>query len=105
MVPSLTTNGRGNANVRWTSDGLCYEVGVSGMSSPATGVSFYRGDRGGSGTLLKSFSFTTVDRAQGCWPSLTTEDWQSFQDSNVFVIVTSERYPQGEIRGQINYRR
>lgn len=105
MVPAVTTNGRGSVNLRWTSDGLCYEAGVSGMTGTPTGLAFYRGDRKAAGTLLKTFTFTGMDRAQGCWPSLTSEDWQSFLDSNIYAVVTTDKYPQGEIRGQVNFRR
>jgi hypothetical protein len=105
VVPSVSTNGRGNVNLRWTSDGLCYEAGVSGITNTVTGLRFYRGNRNEQGTLLKSFTFTTADRAQGCWPSLTSDEWQSFLDNNVYAVVTTQEHPEGEIRGQINFRR
>ena len=103
-TPPVDTNGRGLARFRWTSNGLWYDITVNALSSPITGAHFHVGPRGRSGAILHPIEFVG-NRAQGIWENISVENWRHITGNEVYVNVHTQLYPNGEIRGQLIFRR
>ncbi len=104
VVPPVTTSARGSATFRMTSKGLWYDISVANLSGPITGAHFHRGDVGVNGPVIESIQFVN-GRAQGYWQDISSAEWVAITGGDVYVSVQTGTYPEGEIRGQLQFIR
>ena len=104
-VPPVDSNGRGNVKMWWTDQGLWYDAYVTGLSGPITGAHFHLGGPTQTGEVILAVDFDENNRARGFWPDLPSETWQELTNGNVYFNVHTEKNPDGEIRGQVLFRR
>ena len=103
-VPPVTTNGRGSATFRMTDAGLWYDVSVANLSGPITAAHFHMGEPGVSGPAVETITFTD-GRAQGFWIDISAAQWTALKGGEMYINVHTEKYPDGEIRGKIEFVR
>lgn len=103
-VPRVVTSGRGSANFRWTSGGLYYDITINGLTGPVTAAHFHRGMRGEDGPVVDPVVFDG-NRAAGVWMNISAEEWRDIVDGRMYINVHTSRYPDGEIRGQLQVNR
>ena len=92
--------GSGTVQVRIEGDELVVEGSFSGMETPASGASLWRGDlglRGDSVGRLEA-SASTEGQIAGAVP-LTEDLRQAFENGEVYVLVRSDEHPEGVLRG------
>ena len=117
-VPPVKTSGKGKGHV--VVDPLektvYYDIYAKKLSSDIDlniGVHFHRGERGVNGPVLKDLNIEESDdcryyRFKGKWTPkdtnqpLTQEDLDDLLSGRVYVNVHTEKYSNGEIRGQVS---
>lgn len=104
-VPPVDSNGRGTINMWWTEQGLYYDASVRSLSSAITGAHFHLGPPTETGEVLFPVTFDSNNRARGFWPDVSSETWTELTRSNVYFNVHTATHPDGEIRGQLLFRR
>lgn len=98
-VPPTDSTATGMAKV-WVENGvLKYEVDVENLSGAITGAHIHVGKIGENGPDVHPLTFTNGS-ADGSW-EFTDADWKNLQSGSLYINVHTDKYPNGEIRGQI----
>jgi hypothetical protein len=105
VVPSVTTDGNGVASLMLnaTRDSLSINLSFVGLSGPATSVQLFTGVEGANGSLLIDL---TPAISSGKLSTLlvganVTSNIGNLFNENIYVLVATAAYPNGEIRGQV----
>ena len=105
-VPPVETGGTGSANVTWNSETkeLSWSIDFAGLSGPATAAHFH----GPADPGANAGPVITIDDLES--PSegtatLTDEQAADLAAGKWYVNVHTEAHPDGEIRGQLLFRR
>ena len=112
-VPVAISNGKGQAtvNLNKQNDVVTYDISVSNLTTPITGAHFHLGHRGQNGPIVKTIYFVpdgTQFVSKGQWTvrdrsePLTSNLINELNRGNLYINVHTQRYPNGEIRGQVN---
>ncbi|HEX2865779.1 MAG TPA: CHRD domain-containing protein [Ignavibacteriales bacterium] len=105
-VPSDTSKATGTAAFTLTDEGLTYIIAVDSIGK-ITGVEFHYGAPGDTGSVFRSIlSDFKGNIAYGVWKAddstpLTGDIINALLTGKVYLNVSTEAYPQGEIRGQV----
>lgn len=106
QVPMLTTNAKGVAsfvfNDSW--DSLSFNISVTGLSGPITGIHVHEGDVGSNGGVITNLTpFVKGNRVVGvlAGSDLTPAMKAKYLSGTYYVNVHTEANPNGEIRGQL----
>lgn len=120
-VQSVDTNASGQAKVTLNEDrtALYYEITTtpaSTFTSPQTAAHFHLGARGENGPIVRTLNLQPVSATngqriyyeKGVWRNtdsepLTQELVNHLLNGNIYINIHSEKYPDGEIRGQLTY--
>jgi hypothetical protein len=106
-VPANPSNGYGFGGVHFPtgSEDLVYAYLTQNLSSPATEMGIYQGEVGQNGVLVHSFE----QLIPGLWTGiidlalLPAGFLRDAREGKYYIAVKTENYPEGEIRGQINF--
>ena len=111
--PPVVTRGHGTGTFYLSGDHLDleYEIKVRKLSSPLTAAHFHRAPVGQNGPVVKTIQFCQKGNywvARGIW-SIDEKQEEPLDSRNValllvgglYINVHTEKYPAGEIRGQI----
>jgi hypothetical protein len=98
-TPPLETRGYGIARIWFQEDALHYSIDVHDLSSPITSAHFHRGASGVKGPVAQPITFNGM-HAEGVW-HLNEQDARDVLSGQIYVNVHTERYPDGELRGQL----
>jgi len=117
-VPPVKTSGKGKGHVLINprDRAVYYDIYAKKLSSDIDldiGVHFHRGERGVNGPVLKNLNIDESDdcryyRFKGKWTPedatqpLTQKDLDNLLSGRVYVNVHTEKFPDGEIRGQVS---
>lgn len=99
-VPAVSTTATGEAELRWTSQGLVYDIEYENLSSDFVGAHFHSGAEDENGPVLFTINFSG-QRAQGVW-EISEGTYRALLDSGLYINIHSEDYPDGELRGQVD---
>lgn len=105
VVPEVdSSNGRGSAYV--VVDPFArrarYHVDWRDLSSRIEGVSFHRAELGENGPPRFSITLNPGDTvADGVWEEMTADDIRAFKEGRIYVLIRTEKFKDGELRGQI----
>lgn len=92
---------------------LLYRITIQGLTSQITGSHFHSGAHNANGPALLNVPLTPfnengqiVYKANGSWRLFGSESHienvlHELQKGNIYYNVTTEKYPQGELRGQV----
>lgn len=113
-VPTpVKTCGSGDACLEFASDFsyVKYIIQLTELSSPIRevipgggGAHFHCGGKGENGPVVHTINFIEINDiwwAAGQWNILDPINAIKLQTSNIYINVTTEKYPAGEIRGQV----
>lgn|GEM_PF-7094727 len=100
-VPPVTTTGSGIGQFTLKGNDLHYHITVQNLSSTLTAGHFHRGDEDVSGPVIEPITFNGLT-ASGVWMDLTNEELELLDDEEVYVNVHTTKFPNGEVRGQID---
>ena len=106
--PSGST-GLGQAILAANEQSLKYNLMIQNLSSQISGAAIYQAASGHNGQHLKDLNYVQQGaRAQlsGIWsyndtPALTSHIVNSLKTNQLYILIQTSNYPQGEIRGQI----
>ena len=105
-VPAVRTSARGTLSMRITDRGLWYELTAFNLSSPIVGAHFHLGRDGENGPMVEEIAIRGEDQmVQTFWTDVSTEEWDALTDDGIYVNIHTVNYPDGEIRGQVDFRR
>ncbi len=100
-VPPVSTGAAGTGMIRVASDRtVSGKVTYSGVT--ATMAHIHHGSKGSSGppivtlTKVSDSAFTVPEGAR-----LTEEQYEQYKAGNLYINIHSQRYPSGELRGQL----
>ncbi len=100
-VPPVSTSAAGTGMIRVASDrAVSGKVTYSGLS--ATAAHIHQGSPGSNGppivplTKISDSAFVVPDGAR-----LTDEQYEQYKAGNLYINIHSQRYPNGELRGQL----
>lgn len=103
-VPPVTSTGSGVGEFSLRGNDLHYTLSVEGLTSPVTAAHFHHAPRGQTGAVvepIQTVSGSTVFSASGTWLDLTDQEMEWLEDEHIYVNVHTQRYPAGEVRGQV----
>jgi hypothetical protein len=106
MNPTVSTEASGLVSFIYNiaNDTFYINMGYIGLSSAPIGIKLYSGSTSSNGTLVKDF--TSSIRGNRLSITVRSTDLKaSIKDwfnSNLYVVIETNKYPSGEIRGQIN---
>lgn len=115
-VPQVSTPARGTSVVSLSPDRktLNYKIDFSGLSTPFTAAHFHSGARGVAGpiskTITQAFRSSNPNRTagtiQGTWTAsdselLNEKNIRELLAGNQYINIHTQKYPDGEIRGQV----
>ncbi len=105
VVPSVTTSGAGTISGTYnkTTNVMQYSIAWTGLSSAASGVSFYSGASGVNGTLIQDVNITTAGSTGASTGSITLTDAQETDllAGNWYYLIGTSNHATGEVRGQV----
>ncbi len=105
VVPAVTTNGAGTISGTYNrnTNVLQYNIGWTGLSGTASGVSFNSGASGVNGSLVQDVNITTAGATGASTGSITLTDAQETDllAGNWYYLVGTSNNATGEVRGQI----
>lgn len=112
QVPSLTSTAGGQAQLLLSIDQstLQYNVYVANLTGPITSASFNQGDIGSNGPVVRDITgeFRQQINAPGisgnfagAWTGLSRDTAAKLLGGHIYLTVSTQQNPNGEIRGQI----
>lgn len=106
IVPALDVSaiGTGWGVISSNFSKLFYDITYANLSSPVTSINFGSADVGSNGDSLYSLSFDG-NKASGTWDFFTDNRLQLIFKHKLYVIINTLNYPNGEIRGQLEFVR
>jgi hypothetical protein len=106
MNPTVTTEASGLASFIYNmaNDSFYINMGFVELNSVATGIKLYTGSIGSNGTLVKDL--TAFLRGNRLSLTIRNTDMKTnikdWFNGNVYLVIENAKYPNGEIRGQLN---
>lgn len=101
----VDSDGEGEGTFTLSGDDLSYRIEIDDLEGSITGAHFHRGRMGVDGPILESIDFDDDDDVvTGVWRNMTDSAIEDLEDGDLYVNVHTTRYPDGEIRGQIEER-
>lgn len=113
-VPTPTTGATGTAwallDVTPASSGsygssivpqLTYRVTYANLDSTFLAAHFHLGAPGVNGPVVMPITTFTGNTAQGTWSGISDSIVDDMLAGNIYINIHSDKYPQGEIRGQL----
>lgn len=106
VVPSNESNGAGTITGKYSKSTkvFTYTVTWTGLSSPLNGMRFYKGARGVNGPAVKNI------QSSGSAAGSITESWTvpdslrtTLEQGGLYINIQTDNYPNGEIRGQVEF--
>lgn len=108
QVPRVPTPATGMAEVTLKSDTLIVDGNFSDLREPYRSAAIFYGEEGEQGNQLFTLKPSLNEgRTSGTFSgndnrfTLGDEIRKALAEGNLYIAITSSRYPRGEIRGQI----
>ena len=108
-VPSVTTKSGGLLYASLFNNNLAYDVTIDNLSSSVITAGFYLGSSitsSSNGNLLASITLDQIPntnswRTIGVWDNLSTSDVSNLSNGNIYINISTQKNPSGEIRGSL----
>ena len=106
QVPTNNSNATGTIDAKFnkSTNVLSYTVTWSNLSGAHEGMHFHKGARGVNGSVVKNI------QSSGSATGSITESWTvpdslatSLEQNGLYVNIHSAAFPNGEIRGQVEF--
>lgn len=101
-IPATLSTATGSGTFTLQSDGLHYDITIKGLSGAIVAAHFHQGNAASNGTAIHAIAFTG-NRAVGTWTDITNDQRNLLLNEEMYVNVHTDRYPNGEIRGQVMF--
>ncbi|MEX0769666.1 MAG: CHRD domain-containing protein [Balneolaceae bacterium] len=108
QVPRVPTPATGMAEVTLKSDTLIVDGNFSDLREPYRSAAIFYGEEGEQGNQLFTLNPSlNEDKTSGSFSgndnrfTLGGEIRKALSEGNLYIAITSSKYPRGEIRGQI----
>jgi hypothetical protein len=100
VPPAAESNGKGNATITVDTDAkkLSWQIATEGLSGDPTAAHFHGPAKPGENAPPVIDISSNLKEGSA---DLTDEQWQALQAGNWYVNVHTAKYPDGEIRGQV----
>ena len=80
---------------------LTYDMSAAGLSGPAVAAELHIGAPPINGPLVETLTPTGVDQWAGTTAPLTNPELRAFAHGDLYVVVTTQNFQGGEVRGQL----
>lgn len=102
-TPAVNTSAAGSASFLLSRDQtiMAFQVSFTGLSGPATAIRIRQGPSGQPNGIILYLLSPAVNGVSSGTVGVRPEDVSKLVGGQTFLEITTDRYPAGEIRGQI----